>query len=143
MLTKCNLLKFLFSLKVWYIPWEFGRITLFALSLWSLIIIYRSFYNVNAWRNKYLGSGALSVKMLHVMIVDNNTIDVYLGQVRLSKDLHCPVGRKDIRIEPCSVIAPGRDWNRKKTQPQIISNNLRSSIKPENAPDPIFRISSG
>ncbi len=50
MLTKCNLLKFLFSLKVWYIPWDFGGITLCALCFWSFIYIYLFFFNVSPWR---------------------------------------------------------------------------------------------
>ncbi len=33
----------------------------------------------------YFGSGALSGKMLLVSIVENNKIDDYIGQVRLSK----------------------------------------------------------
>ncbi len=32
--------------------------------------------------SKYLGSGALSGKMKFVMIVENNKIDNYLGQIR-------------------------------------------------------------
>ncbi len=40
----------------------------------------------------YLGSGALSGKMLLVRIVENNEIDGYLGQVRLSKCELCPQG---------------------------------------------------
>ena len=34
---------------------------------------------------QYFGSGALSGKMLLVRIVENNKIDAYLGQFRLSK----------------------------------------------------------
>ena len=44
---------------------------------------------------KLEGSGAISGKMLLVMMVDNNKIDAYtyiLGQVRLNKGYLCPVG---------------------------------------------------
>ena len=43
-------------------------------------------------REVVIGSGALSRKMLLVRIVENYTIDDYLGPVRLSKFQICPSG---------------------------------------------------
>ena len=45
--------------------------------------------------------------------------------------------RRDIRIGPAWLKPPAGARNR-KTPPQIILNNPRSSIKPESAPDPKF-----
>ncbi len=42
--------------------------------------------------DKIIGSGALSIKMLLVRIVENYIIYDYLGQVRLSKGQLCPIG---------------------------------------------------
>jgi len=51
--------------------------------------------------------------------------------------------RKGIRIGPRSVRALPRAMNRKKTLPQTIFNNPRSSIKPRSAPDPTESIIFG
>ena len=46
--------------------------------------------------------------------------------------------RKEIRIGLRRVRAPRRRSKEKKSPPKLISNNPRSSIKAESAPDPII-----
>ncbi len=53
----------------------------------------------------FFGSGALSSKMLLVRIIENNKIDAYLGQVRLSKGYLSPAGSgKRLRNGPALAI---------------------------------------
>ncbi len=67
---------------------------------------------------KKLGSGANSGKML-VRVVENNIIDVYVGQVRLSKGKLCPaglvkgLGQGPAGLEPLAVARkniPSPEW---------------------------------
>ncbi len=81
----------------------------------------------------------MSAKMLHESIVENYKIDAYLGQVWLSKGWLCPavlgkgLGQGSAWLEP-----PCSGQKQEKTPPQIISNNPRSSIKPDMHQSPIL-----
>ncbi len=71
----------------------------------------------SAWLVTKLGSGALSGKML----LENNKVDDYPGQVWRSKGLLCPAGLGK------GLSPQGLEIGKKA---QIIFNNPRSSIKP-------------
>ncbi len=65
------------------------------------------------------------LKIIKLMII--------LGQVRLALPHRV---RKGIRIVPAGLELPAGARNRKKTFPQIICNNPRSSNKPGRATEP-------
>ena len=84
------------------------------------------------------GSSALSGKMLLVRIVQNNIIDAYFRASYVKESLALPAGLGNGLVEgPARLRPPAGARNRKKTTPQIIFNNSRSSIKPGSAPDPL------
>ncbi len=78
-------------------------------------------------RVTFIGSGALSGKMLLVSIVENHKIDDYLDQVRLSKGQLFPAGLGK-GLGQC----PAGFRNRKNTP--LYFNNPRSNIKPKSVP---------
>ena len=59
--------------------------TFCSLKLLFNIVDTLFFYFIHFFNYRYFGSGALSGKMLLVRIGENNNINAYFGQVRLSK----------------------------------------------------------
>ncbi len=88
---------------------------------------------------QFIGSGALSGKILFVRII-NNKIEVYFRAGQAKKGQLCPAGLgKGFGQGPAGLEPPAGAGNRNEPS-QIIFNNPRSSIKPEITPDPNYQL---